>query len=157
MAIYWPTPGLKGRSFQLWVLSFLRPQYPNTEDEVVSEGKIYFKTNFYGVICFQGIHPTHPARLPYLFIQGFKSEEGTSSSEMSPSRASLATVSAAGSPLMPTWPATLTKTISFSIWGRSECSSWIFLRMGWSHFISCIAWSEETESDKIRNDLFCEW
>ena len=39
----------------------------------------------------------------YLFVRGFRSEKGRSSSEMSPSRASLA---AAEFPLMPTWPGT---------------------------------------------------
>ena len=48
----------------------------------------------------------------YLFVRGFRSENGMSSTEMSPSRASLAAESAAKFPLMPTWPGTQMKTIS---------------------------------------------
>ena len=48
----------------------------------------------------------------YLFVRGFRSENGMSSTEMSPSRASLAAESAAKFPLMPTWPGTQKKTIS---------------------------------------------
>ena len=40
----------------------------------------------------------------YLFVHGFRSENGMSSTKMSPSRASLAAESAAEFPLMPTWP-----------------------------------------------------
>ena len=48
----------------------------------------------------------------YLFVRYFRSENGMSSTEMSPSRASLAAESAAEFPLMPTWPGTQMKTIS---------------------------------------------
>ena len=48
----------------------------------------------------------------YLFVRDFRSENGMSSTEMSPSRASLAAESAAEFPLMPTWPGTQMKTIS---------------------------------------------
>ena len=49
----------------------------------------------------------------YLFVHDFRSENGMSSTEMSPSRAILAAESAAEFPLMPTWPGTQMKTISF--------------------------------------------
>ena len=48
----------------------------------------------------------------HFFERGFRSENGMSSTEMSPSRASLAAESAAEFPLMPTWPGTQMKTIS---------------------------------------------
>ena len=48
----------------------------------------------------------------YLFVRGFRTENGMSSTEMSPSKASLAAESAAEFPLMPTWPGTPMKTIS---------------------------------------------
>ena len=48
----------------------------------------------------------------YLFVRGFRSENGMRSTEMSPSRESLAAESAAEFPLMPTWPGTQMKTIS---------------------------------------------
>ena len=48
----------------------------------------------------------------YLFVRGFRSENGISSTKMSPSRASLAAESAAEFPLMPIWPGTQMKTIS---------------------------------------------
>ena len=47
----------------------------------------------------------------YLFVRDFRSENGMSSTEMSPSRASLAAESAAEFPLMPTWPGTQMKTM----------------------------------------------
>ena len=46
----------------------------------------------------------------YLFVRDFRSENGMSSTEMSPSRASIAAESAAELPLMPTWPGTQMKT-----------------------------------------------
>ena len=46
----------------------------------------------------------------YLFLRGFRSENGMSSTEMSPTRASLAAESAAEFPIMPTWPGTQIKT-----------------------------------------------
>ena len=48
----------------------------------------------------------------YLFVPGLRSENGMSSTEMSPSRASLAAESAAEFPLMPTCSETQMKTIS---------------------------------------------
>ena len=61
----------------------------------------------------------------YLFVRGFRSENGMSSTEMSPSRASLAAESAAKFPLLPTWPGTQIKTISchFRIILKSELRS----------------------------------
>ena len=58
-----------------------------------------------------------------LFKRGSESEKGLSSFQTSPSRASLAAVSAAELPLMPTWPRTQTKTSSFPSCINSECSS----------------------------------
>ena len=54
----------------------------------------------------------------YLFVRDFRSENGMSSTEMSPSRASLAAESAAEFPLMPAWPGTQIKTISN---GKYQC------------------------------------
>ena len=48
----------------------------------------------------------------YLFVHGFRSENGMNSTEMSPSRASLAAESATEFPPMPTWLGTKMKTIS---------------------------------------------
>ena len=48
----------------------------------------------------------------YLFVRGFRSENGMSSTEMSPSRTSLSAESAAEFPLMPTWPGIQMKSIS---------------------------------------------
>ena len=48
----------------------------------------------------------------YLFVRDLRSENGMSSTEMSPSRTSLAAESAAEFPLMPTWAGTQMKTIS---------------------------------------------
>ena len=47
----------------------------------------------------------------FLFERDFMSENGMSSTEMSPSRASLSAESAAEFPLMPTWPGTQIKTV----------------------------------------------
>ena len=58
------------------------------------------------VIYFPRSHPTQTATVLNLFARGFKSEKGMSSTEISPTRASLAAESAAGLPLMPTWPGT---------------------------------------------------
>ena len=49
----------------------------------------------------------------YLLARDFKSENGMSSTEVSPTRASLAAASAAELPLMLSWPGIQTKTISF--------------------------------------------
>ena len=48
----------------------------------------------------------------YLFVRDFRSENGMSSTEMLPSRASLTAESAVEFPLMPTLPGTQIKTIS---------------------------------------------
>ena len=47
------------------------------------------------------------------FRRGLRSKKEMPSSKMSPSRASLAAESAPDLPLMPVWPGTQTKTISF--------------------------------------------
>ena len=58
-----------------------------------------------------------------------------SSTEMSPSRASLAAESAAEFPLMPTWPETQMKTISLPSLVISVYNSKIWTKTGWSYFI----------------------
>ena len=70
----------------------------------------------------------------YLFVRGFRSENGMSSTEMSPSRASLAAESAAEFPLMPTWPETQMKTISLPSLVISVYNSKIWTKTGWSYF-----------------------
>ena len=74
-----------------------------------------------------------------------------------PHQGALAAESAAELPLMPTWPGTQTKTISFPFRIKSECGSWIFIRIGWPSFILCKAWRDDKESDKTRKDFFFEW
>ena len=82
----------------------------------------------------------------YLFARDFKSENGMSSTEVSPTRASLAAASAAELPLMPTWPGTQTiKTIRRSL-VRSIYSSRIWTKTGCLHFRLNIAFSDESES-----------
>ena len=88
----------------------------------------------------------------YLFARDFKSENGISSTEVSPTRASLAAASAAELPLMPTWPGTQTKTISFASLVKSIYSSRIWTKTGCSYFRLNIAFSDENESDSIKND-----
>ena len=62
---------------------------------------------YYYIIYFPGTHPTQTATvLIYIYLRDFRSENGMSSTETSPSRASLAAESAAEFPLMPTWPGT---------------------------------------------------
>ena len=76
----------------------------------------------------------------YLFTQDFTSAEGMSSFEMSPSNVSLAADSATEFPLMPPWPGTQIKTISFPSLVNSTCSSNIFTTIERSYFrlyISC--------------------
>ena len=68
----------------------------------------------------------------YLCVRGFRSENGMSSTEMSPSRASLAAETAAEFPLMPTWPGTQMKTISLPSLVSSVCNSKIWTKTGWS-------------------------
>ena len=59
------------------------------------------------IINFPGTHPTQTATvLIYLVVRDFRSENGMSSTEISPLRASLAAESAAEFPMMPTWPGT---------------------------------------------------
>ena len=70
----------------------------------------------------------------YLFVRGFRFENGMSSTEMSPSRASLAAESAAEFPLMPTWPGTQMKTISLPSHVISVYKSKIWTKTGWSYF-----------------------
>ena len=83
---------------------------------VFSEDKIYILLilGISYIISFSGnsSHSNCHGSNIYLFVRGFRSENGMSSTEMSPSRASLAAESAAEFPLMPTWPGTLMKTIS---------------------------------------------
>ena len=74
----------------------------------------------------------------YLFKRGLRSENGMNSSVMSPSRASLAAESAAGFPLMPTWPETQTQTNSISSW--TNCAT-----KTWTDFNSCKEDEEEAE------------
>ena len=82
----------------------------------------------------------------YLFARDFKSENGMSSTEVSPTRASLAAASAAELPLMPTWPGTQIKTISFPSLVKSIYSSRICTKTGCSYFRLNIAFSDESKS-----------
>ena len=62
-------------------------------------------------ILFSGNSPhsdCHRSNI-YLFVRGFRSEKGMSSTEMLSTRASLAAESTAELPLMPTWPGTQTE------------------------------------------------
>ena len=81
-----------------------------------------------GSVCLRISFPTHFARAQWRNCSNvvFKSEKGVCSSETSPSRASLTAESVAELPLMPTWPGTQTKTISFPSRIKSEYSSWFF-------------------------------
>ena len=88
--------------------------------------------------------------------KAFRSENGMSSSEMSPTRASLAAESAAELPLIPTRPGTQIKTISFRSLVKSKYSSRICTKIGWSYFKLNTAFSDESESDSIKNDFFLE-
>ena len=90
----------------------------------------------------------------YLLARDFKSENGMSSTKVSPTRASLAAVSAAELPLMPTCPGTQTKTVSFPSLFKSIYSSRIWT---WcSYFRLNIAFNDESESDSIKNDFLLE-
>jgi len=64
----------------------------------------------------QSSHPSRHSSKRHLFRRDFKSEKGMCSSKRSPWRISLAaeSASAAEFPLMPVWPGTETKTITFS-------------------------------------------
>ena len=83
-----------------------------TVSSFLFENKQYtlLKPEIFYVIYFLGTHSTQTATVPvyiyiyiYLFACDFKSENGTSSIEMSPTRARK---SAAEVSLMPTWPGT---------------------------------------------------
>ena len=89
----------------------------------------------------------------YLFVRDFGSENGMSSTEMSPSRASLAAESAAEFPLMPTWPGTQMKTIYLPSLVISVYNSKIWTKIGWSYFRFNIDCKDERESDSIKNDF----
>ena len=90
----------------------------------------------------------------YLFARDFKSEQGMSSTEMSPTRASLAAESAAKYSLMPTWPGTQIKTTSLPSLLNSAYTSKICTKIGWSYFRLYVACNDERESDNIKN-YFC--
>ena len=92
----------------------------------------------------------------YLFVCGFRSENGMSSTEMSPSRASLAAKYAAEFPLMPTWPVTQMKTISIPSLVIFVYNSKIWTKTGWSYFRFKIKCNDERESDNIKNDFSLE-
>ena len=92
----------------------------------------------------------------YLFVHGFRSENGMNSTEMSPSRASLAAESAAEFPLMPTWPGTQKKTISLPSLVISVYNSKIWTKTGRSYFRFNIDSNNERESDNIKNDFSLE-
>ena len=89
----------------------------------------------------------------YLFVRGFRSENGMSSTEMSPSRASLTAESAAEFPLMPAWPGTQMKTISLLSLVISVYNSKICTKIGWSYFWLNIDCKDERESDNLKNDF----
>ena len=104
------------------------------------------------VIYFPGARPTPTATiLIYLFACDFKSENGMSSTEVSPT-----TASAAELPLMPTWPGTQIKTISFPSLVKSIYSSRICTKTGCSYFRLNNAFSDESESDSIKKDFVLE-
>ena len=92
----------------------------------------------------------------YLFVPYFRSENGMSSTKMSPSRASLAAESAAKFPLMPTQLGTQIKTISLLSLVISVYTSKIWTKTGWSYFTifrfntDC---NDERESDSMKNDF----
>ena len=92
----------------------------------------------------------------YLFVRDFRSENGMSSTEMLPSRASLAAESAAKFPLMPTWPGTQMKTISLPSLVISVYNSKIWTKTGWSYFRFNIDCNDKRESDNIKNDFSLE-
>ena len=92
----------------------------------------------------------------YLFVRDFRSENGMSSTKMSPSRASSAAESAAKFPLMPTWPGTQMKTISLLSLVISVYKSNIWTKAGWSYFRLNINCKDERESDNIKNDFLLE-
>ena len=88
----------------------------------------------------------------YLFVRDFRSENGMSSTEMSPSRASLAAEYAPKIPLMPTWPGTQMKTVSLPSLVISVYYSKIWTKTGWSYFRFNIDCNDERETDNINNN-----
>ena len=77
------------------------------------------------VVSFPGTHPTPTACDRFnihLFVRAFRSEKGMSSTEMSPTRASLAVESAAELPLMPTWPAPVSVSTSSCLLRFNVCA-----------------------------------
>ena len=92
----------------------------------------------------------------YLFVHGFRSENGMSSTKMSPSRASLAAESAAEFPQIPTWPGTQMKTIFLPSLVISGYNSKIWTKTVWSYFRFNIDSNDEMESDNIKNDFSLE-
>ena len=93
----------------------------------------------------------------YLFVRGFRSENGMSSTEMLPSRASLAAESAAKFPLMPTWPGTQMKTTSLSCLVISVYNSKMWTKTGWLYFRLNFDCKDERKSDNIKNDFPLEY
>ena len=87
----------------------------------------------------------------YLFVCDFRSENGMSSTKMSPSRASLAAESAAEFPLMPKWLGIQIKTNSLPSLVISVYNYKIWTKTGWSYFRFNIDCNNERESDSIKN------
>ena len=110
---------------------------------------------FYNLFSRNSSHSDCHSSNIYLFVHDFRSENGMSSTEMSPSRASLAAESAAEFPLMPTWPGTQMKTISLPSLVISVYiyKSNIWTKTGWSYFRLNIDCKDERESDNIKNDF----
>ena len=73
-----------------------------------------------------------------------------SSSEMSPSRASLAAESAANFPLTPTWPGTQSP---FRLWLVPYACSKPFTGTGWAYVRLDMACRDERESGKVGKDF----
>ena len=119
---------------------------------------IHFNTGniWYNLFSGNSSHSHCHSSSIYLFVRGFRSENGMSSTEMSPSTASLAAESAAEFPLMPTWPGTQMKTISLPSLVISVYISKIWTKTGWSYFRFNIDCNDERESDNIKNDFSLE-
>ena len=109
------------------------------------------------VIYFLGTHPTQTATvlICIYFLRGFRSENGMSSTEMSPSTASLAAEYAGEFPLMPTWPGTKMKTTSLPSLVVSVYNSKIWTKTGW-YFRFSIDCNTERELDNIKNEFSLE-
>ena len=114
-----------------------------------------FKTG--NILCnlFSGnlSHSDYHSSNIYLFAHDFKSENGMSSTEMSPMTASLAAESAAKVPSMPTRPGTQINAIFLPPLVRFIQSSKICTKIGWSYLGLKIACKDESRSDNITNDL----